>query len=187
MMSVIFVNGDGAFSNLFAGNGYGKNYKIKAVAYSEDGDTDFESYWINVRKAVVDYGGGSENDMGYVEVTKCEWNGETAYGEMFTHVENESGQTVSAVSTFRYWVLHMRADTLIEDYSPPQPPVEDYDVTDGEYACYYHSDSYTISGKGWWNKDDHMKLGIQASVGIVGGTTWSASGTANYYLPDPNE
>ena len=178
-----------SFSNLFAGNGYGKNYTIKAVAYSEDGDTDSESYGINVRKAVVDYGGGSGNDMGYVEVTKCEWNGNTAYGEMFTHVENESGKTVGAVSVFNYWVLQMRprndGDVVVRDRSPAQPPVEDYDVNDGECTCQYHSDSYTITGKGWWMEDDYLKLAIRASVGVKGGSSWNASGTACYYLPTP--
>ena len=192
------TNGDGderktaSFSGSFAGNGYGKNYTIKAVAHSENGDTDSDSYTINVRKAVVDYGGGSENDMGYVEVTKCEWNGKTSYGEMFTTITNRSGKTVEAVSTFNYWVEHMRPrkkgnPVVIKDYSPPQPPVKVYNVNDGGYACYCHSDSYTITGKGWWNRGDYMELGVKASVGVKGGSTWSASGTSCYDLPNPNK
>ena len=60
-----------SFSKGFSGNGYGKHYTIKVIAYSLDGEEDFDSHQITVKKNVVDYDGGSENDLGYAEIAKC--------------------------------------------------------------------------------------------------------------------
>lgn len=125
-----------------------------------------------------------------MEVTKCEWNGKTSYVQTFTDVQNNSSGTITAVTRFDYKVSHKRGNSLIKTLHPIEAvPVRRPDISGGSSSTSCFSDSYTLTGKNWWKKDDHVELAIQTTLDIWkgGGSVgkWSVSGTANYDLPKP--
>ncbi len=175
--------GDGAkktasFTKGLSGNGYGRSYEIKAVAYSEGGETDSDSHRIRVKKNVVSYRGGSENDYGYAENAKCEWSGTTASSEQSISVHNFTSNSVSV--TYRFWFSVVRTDSAgawqADIIDAPKGEVKDnIEVRAGKSYSVCRIYSYTLppldhddEKEAWWNEGDKARLEIETTVDVTG-------------------
>lgn len=140
--------GDGAkktasFTKWFSGHGPGKTYRIKAVGYSEAGDSASDLQIVSVYKNVVDHDG--DDDFVYVEMAKCEWRGNTAYAEMSAMVNNSTGKDLTAVMVFGFWVrrLDLDVDNVLDVDGKVRNRIE---VKKGKYACDQFSKPFTPKG-----------------------------------------
>ena len=181
-----------SFSDQFCGHGPGKHYWIQAVAYSEDGERASDSKTITVKKNVVDYSGGRTNDLGYVEISKCQWNGTTSSALMYARVDNISGAQVSAFYEFNYKVIRVNAQThkWIENgglYDADLPRPVPVPVANGSYDRAFYADSHTIS-EGDVMEGEKAELGVKITVDVrQGGASlgrWTASKKVYYERPE---
>ena len=190
--------GDGAkktasFTKGFSGNGYGRNYEIEAVAYSEDGRNASDSHRIRVKKNVVRYDGGSVNDLGYAEITTCGWSGLTSSASMHAEVNNISGAPVSAFYEFSYWVIRVDADhnAIVNGglYNANLPVADPVLVANGSSYSTFFSDSHTIT-EGDVRAGEKGELEAKVTVDVwqdgksIG--SWTAS-KKEYYTPPRNK
>jgi hypothetical protein len=191
--------GDGAkktasFTKGFSGNGYGRSYEIEAVAYSEDGRIASDSHRIRVKKNVVRYDGGSENDYGYAEITTCGWSGLTSSASMYAEVNNISDASVSAFYEFSYWVNRVEAVThnSIDNgnlYTAELPAPVAVPVAAGSSDHAFYPDSHTIT-EGDLMEGEEAELGVKVTVDVWQGDesigSWTAS-KKEYYTPPEDQ
>ncbi len=155
----------------------GKRYTIRADAESWDGDIVSDSYTITVYKNVIAHDGGTENDLGYAELSRCEWIGNTAHAEMLVRVHNTTDASIQATMVFGFWVQRLGADGQLDAGVKIARPI----VEKGKSTCEYFSRSHKAKGI-----PAGAVIQLEARVTCdAGGGSWTASHTVIYVVSDP--
>jgi hypothetical protein len=158
----ITTKGDGdadthaEFQDSFNGNGPGKDYTIKAVAYSSDGETVFKSYEITVYKPVVAYSQPSQSGAkGYLEIAESGWRGgPTGAVEMSAHLRNDSTEKRRAHFAFTFEIVLQKLNNQTQEWKPKRDLIRrdarssSGELGEGEEASCCHHDYYNAEGDG---------------------------------------
>ena len=148
----------------------------------------FDFYSITVYKDVVAYRGGTSNDMGYVEISKCEWNGMTSSALMYARVDNNSGAQISAFYEFAYWVVRLDVDGEEDGelYTAVLPVPVPVPVASGSSDRAFYADSHTVKA-GDGDPGESAELGVKITLDVWQGGAridiWTAPATAYYDFP----